>query len=113
MGVRDIENKIRSMTQRQLINKKASKHGYGIGDKVRLKNGQIGTILYVTKEFFTNNQIVYGLRLNEWSPNGHDGSYDGVRYFEAPHGYAYFAIKYLIQMQIQQYILQKIAVHRI
>lgn len=61
-----------------------------IGDRVRLKRGKIGTIMYIGPVKGTD-QTVVGLELTQWYERGNDGTFIGQRYFETRgHGWGYF-----------------------
>eukprot|EP00486_Rosalina_sp_Unknown_P010260 CAMPEP_0201590110 /NCGR_PEP_ID=MMETSP0190_2-20130828/174260_1 /ASSEMBLY_ACC=CAM_ASM_000263 /TAXON_ID=37353 /ORGANISM="Rosalina sp." /LENGTH=63 /DNA_ID=CAMNT_0048045585 /DNA_START=94 /DNA_END=281 /DNA_ORIENTATION=+ len=34
---------------------------------------------------------MYGIELYEWNPNGHDGGFEDIKYFDVPRGYGFFA----------------------
>ncbi|ETO33824.1 hypothetical protein RFI_03278, partial [Reticulomyxa filosa] len=55
------------------------------GDRVVLDSGDIGKVIFIGSVSFDNRQML-GILLDEWSPNGHDGTVDGTQYFEAPEG---------------------------
>jgi len=62
---------------------------FGVGDKVKLNKGRIGTVRFYGKTKFAKG-LVLGLELDEWSPTGGDGTVKGNQYFVCPKGRAYF-----------------------
>ena len=60
-----------------------------VKDKVKTIKGKVGIVEFVGKTDFTNGVLI-GLFLEEWWPNGHDGSVKGKRYFTCPQGRGYF-----------------------
>jgi len=66
--------------------KKSSDGGISVGDKVKLRNGKEGTVMYVGSIGSSSEEVV-GVKLGIWSESGHDGK----GYFNVPKGYGYFA----------------------
>jgi len=65
---------------------KASDSGVSVGDKVSLRNGKEGTVMWVGC-FGNSTQEVIGIKLRNWTDSGNDGK----KYFDVPMGYGYFA----------------------
>jgi len=59
------------------------------GERVRLRNGRTGTILYIGKAKFAKGEII-GMELDQWAPEGNDGTMKGSRYFSCAAGHGYF-----------------------
>ncbi|ETO30235.1 hypothetical protein RFI_06886 [Reticulomyxa filosa] len=55
------------------------------GDKVVLDTGETGKIIFIGWVNFDEREML-GILLDNWSPNGHEGTVDGVQYFSAPEG---------------------------
>jgi len=66
-----------------------------MGDRVRLSNRKSGTVKYIGRTHFEAEQL-YGIELDSWLANGHDGSKGGRRYFKCKPGYGYFVRKNMI-----------------
>lgn len=66
--------------------KKSSEAGISIGDKVTLRNGKEGKVMFIGCIGSSTDEVV-GLKLNVWSESAHDGK----GYFTVPAGYGYFA----------------------
>jgi len=66
--------------------KKSSDGGISIGDKVSLRNGKKGTVMFVGCIGSSPDEVV-GVKLSSWSESAHDGK----GYFSVPNGYGYFA----------------------
>lgn len=66
--------------------KKSSDGGISVGDKVKLRNGKEGTVMYVGSIGSSSEEVV-GVKLGVWYEKGHDGK----GYFTVPNGYGYFA----------------------
>ena len=62
-----------------------------VGDRVKTRKGRIGTVKYVGPVEFTNgSEVQIGLSLDQWDPNGHNGTVKDKKYFEANEGRGYF-----------------------
>lgn len=60
-----------------------------IGDRVQTRNGRYGIVKYVGK--VDNSKSVYvGLKLEEYDPNAHDGTFKDHKYFECMDHRGYF-----------------------
>ena len=72
-----------------------------IGDPFKIRDGRIGIVKYVGYvEFGTafSKTIFVGLELEEWDPNGHNGTVKNRKYFDAKDGYGYFVkLMYLVE----------------
>ncbi|ETO16075.1 hypothetical protein RFI_21287, partial [Reticulomyxa filosa] len=55
------------------------------GDRIILDTGDIGKVVFVGSVSFDDREM-FGILLDNWSPNGHDGTVDGTQYFVAPEG---------------------------
>merc|ERR1711933_209944 len=71
----------------------------GLGDKVRLENGDCGIIKFIGKTSFCRDKLI-GLELDKWSPNGHDGTYKDTPYFDCVSGRGFFVRHDLIISKI-------------
>jgi len=71
------------------------------GERVQLRNGRTGTVLYIGKTDFTKGEVI-GLELDQWAPKGHDGSVKGQRFFECPPGHGYFTRRSAIVEKLGQ-----------
>eukprot|EP01083_Nonionella_stella_P120906 362797_1 len=60
-----------------------------LGDKVRTIRGKTGVVKYMGTTSFAKGVLI-GIQLDEWWPNGHDGSVQKARYFSCPPGHGYF-----------------------
>ena len=67
-----------------------------IGDKIQLKSGKIGYVKFIGETHFIEGGII-GLELDEWFTNGHNGTIDGKKYFNAQKGKGYFATRDAVQ----------------
>jgi len=77
----------RQLTAAKAPPKKSSKDGgICIGDKVTLRNGKEGTVMFVGSIGSSSDEVI-GIKLRNWSDTGHDGK----GYFTVPVGYGYFA----------------------
>jgi len=70
-------------------------------ERVRLRNGRTGTVWFIGNTDFAKGEVV-GLELDQWTPNGHDGSMKGQRYFECPPGHGYFTRRAAIVEKLGQ-----------
>ena len=63
-----------------------------IGDRVRTRNGRTGTVQYVGSVDFVGDtdSVHIGLSLDQWDPNGHNGTVRGKSYFKTNDGNGYF-----------------------
>ena len=61
-----------------------------IGDRVLLANKRKGQVVFYGAVHFDEEEV-YGIILDEWSPNGHAGIIHGHRYFIAENGKGYFS----------------------
>ena len=62
-----------------------------IGDRVKTRQGKYGIVKYIGNTDFASTNIIYiGLELEEWDPNGRNGTVKGKTYFETNHGYSNF-----------------------
>ena len=63
-----------------------------IGDRVKTRKGKYGIVKYIgNTDFASSSNVIYvGLELEEWDPNGQNGTVKRITYFEAKHGYGYF-----------------------
>ena len=62
-----------------------------VGDRVRTRKGRIGTVKYVGPVEFTNgSEVQIGLSLDQWDPNGHNGTVKDKKYFQTQDGRGYF-----------------------
>ena len=63
-----------------------------LGDRIRLHDGRTGKVEYIgAVDIWNGSDVDYiGLDLDEWDPNGHDGSIGDDQYFSANHGHGYF-----------------------
>jgi len=93
---RAAEKKEKPVVRSQLSGDNAPEEGPSVevekGERVRLRNGRTGTVWFIGKADFAKGEVV-GLELDQWTPNGHDGSVKGQRYFECPPGHGYFTRK--------------------
>ncbi|ETO31501.1 hypothetical protein RFI_05619 [Reticulomyxa filosa] len=62
---------------------------FKIGDCVRLIHGKVGIIKYMGSTNFTKGEVI-GLELDSWSSDGHNGTVQDKKYFEATPGRGYF-----------------------
>merc|ERR1712154_255765 len=60
-----------------------------IGDRVKTVKGKVGLVKYIGTTQFAEGMLI-GLMLDQWWPNGHDGSVKKQRYFSCPTGRGYF-----------------------
>ena len=60
-----------------------------VGDRVGLECGNCGVIKFIGKTVFSPKKII-GIELDEWSPNGHNGAYKKIQYFDAVDGHGLF-----------------------
>ena len=60
-----------------------------IGDVIKVVSGEIGEIAFIGDVHFDEKTMI-GIKLQEFSPNGRDGSIDGKIYFICPFGYGLF-----------------------
>eukprot|EP01083_Nonionella_stella_P174234 603422_1 len=60
-----------------------------LGDKVSTIKDKTGVVKYVGTTSFANG-ILIGIALDQWCPNGHDGSVQKTLYFSCPSGHGYF-----------------------
>eukprot|EP01083_Nonionella_stella_P039033 106149_1 len=74
---------------RQMKNVKSLTEFPKLGDKVRTIKGKTGVVKYMGTTSFAKGVLI-GLELDQWWPNGHDGSVKKARYFSCPTGRGYF-----------------------
>ena len=60
-----------------------------VGDTVKLADGTVGTVKYVGKPKFDEEEMI-GIEADTWDPSGHDGSVRGRKYFRARKGRGLF-----------------------
>ena len=60
-----------------------------IGDHISTKSGMYGVVKYYGDVEFSLDEYI-GLELEEWNPNGHNGTVRDKQYFETNDGYGYF-----------------------
>eukprot|EP00485_Elphidium_margaritaceum_P016581 CAMPEP_0202730164 /NCGR_PEP_ID=MMETSP1385-20130828/186497_1 /ASSEMBLY_ACC=CAM_ASM_000861 /TAXON_ID=933848 /ORGANISM="Elphidium margaritaceum" /LENGTH=1465 /DNA_ID=CAMNT_0049396437 /DNA_START=68 /DNA_END=4465 /DNA_ORIENTATION=+ len=90
--VEELRSKIRLLQKKPIPGlKKPSRVKYEFGDKIRLKNGCLGVVRFAERTYFSNNQLMFGIELCEWNPNGHSGAFEGRPFFEAAAGHGFFA----------------------
>eukprot|EP01083_Nonionella_stella_P285963 973321_1 len=58
-------------------------------DKIKLVDGQMGIICFIGMLEFSSETYI-GVKLDQWSPNGNDGSAAGKKYFKCEPGHGYF-----------------------
>ena len=58
----------------------------GMKDRVTLDSSEVGAIVFIGDVDYDDRKML-GILLNEYSPNGHDGSVDGKVYFGCEKGY--------------------------
>eukprot|EP01084_Bolivina_argentea_P110550 197363_1 len=70
---------------------------FSIGDEIRLQNGIQGRICYIGipqfKKYYSNQYIpmeIIGIETGKWYVNLGNGRIDGIKYFKANWGHAYF-----------------------
>eukprot|EP01083_Nonionella_stella_P024995 68841_1 len=71
--------------ERNALNKQ-----HRLGQTVTLKDGAKGVIKFMDKTRFSDGDTILGIELNEWSPNGSDGTRERIQYFTSKPGFAYF-----------------------
>merc|ERR1712176_614966 len=91
LGVRE-ENLDPILDWEPLNNENDSKEEPKIGDRVKTRKGRYGVVKYVGKvDFVSNSKAVHiGLELEQWDPNGHNGTVRDKTYFTTMDGRGYF-----------------------
>ena len=76
-------------------------------DRIKLVDGQIGVVCFIGMLEFSSETYI-GCKLDQWSPNGNDGSAAGKKYFKCAPGindmYIYF-IKLSTQLRQESYYI--------
>ena len=71
-----------------------------IGDRVKMMDGRYGIVKYVGTVDFSSFATWIGLELEEWDPNGHNGTVEGKTYFTVNDGFGYLLkLRGIIRMQ--------------
>ncbi|ETO09191.1 hypothetical protein RFI_28196, partial [Reticulomyxa filosa] len=69
---------------------------FALGDRVKIDNGCTGVVRFVGLVAFDKKEEMVGIELDQWSPNGNNGSVNGTKYFDCPSMRGFFCYKYQI-----------------
>ncbi|ETO05945.1 hypothetical protein RFI_31450, partial [Reticulomyxa filosa] len=69
---------------------------FTLGDRVKLDNGCTGVVRFVGPVTFEQKEETIGIELDQWSPNGNNGSVNGIKCFDCPNMRGFFCLRHQI-----------------